>query len=108
MASILRLFVYFLASTLLVLFLLPLVDPYGRVDSFIFVQWNKMFGRHSENISYTDESAWTFYRVQFGSKPGVTVYGWPAKGGLYVLRHCTGLELDFLGLSRFEDQVWPG
>lgn len=36
------------------------------------------------------------------------MYVWPANGGLYVLRHCTGLELDFLGLSRFEDKVRPG
>lgn len=116
MASISRLLVYFFASTLLVLFLLPVVDPYNRVETFVLVQWYKLFRRHSENISYpevscpgkTDESPWTYYRVQFGSEPGVTVYGWPAKGGLYVLSDCTGLDLDFLGLNRFEDKVRPG
>jgi hypothetical protein len=36
------------------------------------------------------------------------VYGWPAKGGLYVLEDCVGLELDFLGLDRFEDKMRPG
>ncbi|KAA8650407.1 hypothetical protein EYZ11_012261 [Aspergillus tanneri] len=32
---------------------------------------------------------------------GVTVYGWPSKGGLYALYDCLGVELEFLGFDRF-------
>lgn len=41
------------------------------------------------------------YRVNFGSGPGVSVTGWPGKGGLYVLGPCFAVELDFLQLDRF-------
>ncbi|GCB28263.1 hypothetical protein AAWM_11148 [Aspergillus awamori] len=42
-----------------------------------------------------------------GSGPGVTVYGFPSKGGLYVLHNCLGVELDFLGLDRFRTTERP-
>jgi hypothetical protein len=40
-------------------------------------------------------------RTSFGAGPGTSVYGWPSKGGLYVLASCDGVELDFLQLDRF-------
>ncbi|RDK45500.1 hypothetical protein M752DRAFT_333330 [Aspergillus phoenicis ATCC 13157] len=42
-----------------------------------------------------------------GSGPGITVYGFPSKGGLYVLHNCLGVELDFLGLDRFGSTERP-
>jgi len=112
-----KLLLYFLASTLLVFLLLPIVDPYACIESFAMAQMYKLSRKlkgqdpssSSENICIIeDESSWPVYKVIYAAKPGVTVFGWPAKGGLYVLRDCLGLELDFLGLSRFEDTVWPG
>lgn len=41
------------------------------------------------------------HRTSFGAGPGTLVFGWPSKGGLYVLRGCGGVELDFLQLDRF-------
>lgn len=40
-------------------------------------------------------------RVSFGIGPGATVQAWPSKGGFYT-HHCSVVELDFLGLDRFE------
>lgn len=40
-------------------------------------------------------------RVNYGHDAGVTVYGWPSKGGVYTLRDCLGVELEFLGFDRF-------
>ncbi|PWY80847.1 hypothetical protein BO94DRAFT_470594 [Aspergillus sclerotioniger CBS 115572] len=37
----------------------------------------------------------------FGTGPGTRVYGYPSKGGYYRLDDCLGIELDFLGLDRF-------
>ncbi|GFF32844.1 hypothetical protein IFM46972_03696 [Aspergillus udagawae] len=45
--------------------------------------------------------------VAYGSGPGVKVLGYPSKGGIYVLRDCFGVELDFLGLDRFNDTERP-
>jgi hypothetical protein len=45
--------------------------------------------------------------VAYGSGPGVNVFGYPSKGGVYVLRNCFGVELDFLGLDRFNDTERP-
>lgn len=42
------------------------------------------------------------YRFSYGSGPGVDIYGWPSKGGVYVLHNCLGVELDFLGYNRFD------
>lgn len=44
---------------------------------------------------------WTY----FSNGPEVVaVFGYPSKGGVYILTGCFGLELDFLGLRRFEDK----
>lgn len=43
----------------------------------------------------------------YGSGPGVMVLGYPSKGGVYVLRNCFGIELDFLGLDRFNNTERP-
>lgn len=40
-------------------------------------------------------------RTEFGDK-GTIVYGWPSTGGIWVHEECYGVELNFLGLSRFE------
>ncbi|KGO45363.1 hypothetical protein PEX1_058290 [Penicillium expansum] len=45
--------------------------------------------------------------VSHGSGPGVTVYGFPSKGGIYVLHDCLGVELDFLRHDRFQDTPRP-
>lgn len=42
-----------------------------------------------------------FPRSGFGESVGATAYGWPMKGGYYTL-DCSVVELDFLGLDRFE------
>jgi hypothetical protein len=47
------------------------------------------------------------FRVEFASGPGVTVLGWPSKGGIYVLSPCFGVELDFLELDRFHNTERP-
>lgn len=39
--------------------------------------------------------------------PGVTVLEFPSKGGIYVLRNCLGVELDFLRHDRFQDSQRP-
>ncbi|KAL7915586.1 hypothetical protein GGI35DRAFT_184605 [Trichoderma velutinum] len=46
-------------------------------------------------------------RAEFARGPGGFVRGWPSKGGLYVLAHCFGVELDFLGLDRFNNTPRP-
>lgn len=43
----------------------------------------------------------------FSCGPGVDVFGYPSKGGVYILTSCFGLELDYLGLSRFENTERP-
>ncbi|PYI10661.1 hypothetical protein BO78DRAFT_270354, partial [Aspergillus sclerotiicarbonarius CBS 121057] len=45
--------------------------------------------------------------ASFGYGPGATVYGYPSKGGRYELDHCFGIELDFLGLDRFNTTPHP-
>lgn len=41
-------------------------------------------------------------RTTFGSRPGAVVRGWPSTGGLYVFVATSGVELDFLGVDRFD------
>ncbi|KAI5367379.1 hypothetical protein Slin15195_G025060 [Septoria linicola] len=40
-------------------------------------------------------------RTTFGVL-ATSVYGWPSTGGVWVHESCYGVELDFLGLSRFQ------
>ncbi len=40
-------------------------------------------------------------RVRFGAGAGAFVHGFPSTGGVYMLS-CSSMELDFLGLDRFE------
>ncbi|RAL02622.1 uncharacterized protein BO80DRAFT_351737 [Aspergillus ibericus CBS 121593] len=47
--------------------------------------------------------SWT----SFGYGPGITVYGYPSKGGTYRLDDCLGIDLDFLGLDRFNRTPHP-
>jgi len=41
------------------------------------------------------------YRTEFTAGSLTTVRGWPSTGGFYILS-CDGVELEFLGLDRFE------
>ncbi|GLB01628.1 hypothetical protein AtubIFM57258_000037 [Aspergillus tubingensis] len=45
--------------------------------------------------------------AEYGLGPGVAVYGFPSRGGFYVLRECVGVELDFLGIDRFGNTERP-
>lgn len=47
------------------------------------------------------------FRVEYGRGPGGVVMGWPAKGGVYVLESCFGVELAFLGVDRFHNTLRP-
>ena len=45
-------------------------------------------------------------RVAYGTKPGARVFGWPAKGGVYILL-VSAVEVEFLGYDRFEHVPRP-
>jgi hypothetical protein len=45
-------------------------------------------------------------RVSYGTKPGARVFGWPAKGGVYILL-ASAVELEFLGYGRFKPVPRP-
>lgn len=45
-------------------------------------------------------------RVSYGIKPGAQVFGWPAKGGVYILL-VSAVEVEFLGYDRFEHVPRP-
>lgn len=47
------------------------------------------------------------FRAGFSGGPGVTVFGFPEKGGLYELSRCFIAELDFLGLDRLRPTPRP-
>lgn len=47
------------------------------------------------------------FRADFTGGPGVVVYGFPAKGGLYELYPCFNVDLDFLGLDRLHPTPLP-
>ncbi|ETS03816.1 hypothetical protein M419DRAFT_57789, partial [Trichoderma reesei RUT C-30] len=46
-------------------------------------------------------------RAEFALGPGGFVRGWPSKGGLYVLDRVFGVELEYLGLDRFNNTPRP-
>lgn len=45
-------------------------------------------------------------RVSYGTRPGASVYGWPAKGGLYTMV-AAAVDLEFLGYDRFQPVPRP-
>ncbi|KAJ6014733.1 hypothetical protein N7540_009324 [Penicillium herquei] len=45
--------------------------------------------------------------LSYGSGPELLVFGYPSKGGVYILHTCFGVELDFLGLDRFNNTERP-
>jgi hypothetical protein len=47
------------------------------------------------------------FRVHFGAGTAAQVKGWPKKGGMFIIGHCTGVELDFLQLDRFSNLLRP-
>ncbi|KXX78445.1 hypothetical protein MMYC01_201423 [Madurella mycetomatis] len=48
-----------------------------------------------------------FSRVSYGAKPGALVFGWPAKGGVYLLTAASAVEIEFLGYGRFQQVPRP-
>ena len=46
-------------------------------------------------------------RVSYGTKPGALVFGWPAKGGVYILTAASAVEIEFLGYDRFKPVPRP-
>lgn len=57
--------------------------------------------------AYCDKKEEERTRVSFGAGPGALVKGWPAKGGIYLLDDCFGIDLDFLKLDRFQETLQP-
>lgn len=72
------------------------IDVCGTADGELTASYNRPTPRNN-------------LRVSFGVKPGVAmVKGFPSTGGVYILPSCSGTELDFLGLDRFETTPRPG
>ena len=46
-------------------------------------------------------------RVSYGTKPGALVFGWPAKGGVYILTAASAVEIEFLGYDQFKPVRTP-
>ena len=44
--------------------------------------------------------------MSYGTKPGARVFGWPAKGGVYILL-ASAVEIEFLGYDRFKQVPRP-
>lgn len=63
--------------------------------------------RSCEHVGDDDNDDDVSYWVAHSSGPGVTVLGFPSKGGVYILRDCLGVELDFLQLDRFKHTPRP-
>lgn len=66
------------------------------------------FGFGSQDIIFVGDECTLGYeepleaaRTIFGGRCTI-VYGWPSTGGVWVHHDCYGVELEFLGLSRFE------
>lgn len=53
------------------------------------------------------ENTFRHFRAKFYLGPGAVLFGWPSKGGVYVLESCFGVELEFLGLDRFQATLRP-
>ena len=66
--------------------------PYPADDQHAEIQYGGI-KRGYENLKLP--------RSCFGFEKGAQVLGWPSTGGIYVLDSCDGVELDFLGLDRF-------
>ncbi|EAQ84553.1 predicted protein [Chaetomium globosum CBS 148.51] len=49
---------------------------------------------------------WARVRVSYHDGPGASVYGWPAKGGIYV-HTASAVEIEFLGFDRFKPVPHP-
>lgn len=58
-------------------------------------------GDTRENVACVTPEPTSNLRSTFGIQPGAFVRGWPSTGGIYVLESCDGVELQFLGLDRF-------
>ncbi|PTB39492.1 hypothetical protein M441DRAFT_143413 [Trichoderma asperellum CBS 433.97] len=71
----------------------------------LHVAWGPYCGPDTDCLS--EEEQLDQFRVEFFRGPGVQVTGWPAKGGVYILERCLGVELDFLGLDRFHNTPRP-
>jgi hypothetical protein len=58
-------------------------------------------GSFGEGVIIHEEQPQDDLRVSFLAKPGAEVKGFPSTGGVYI-HSCSAMELDFLGLDRFE------
>ncbi|KAK4232903.1 CheY-like superfamily [Achaetomium macrosporum] len=62
---------------------------------------SRLVTRQYRRAEIPDERNNLRLRVRFGTDAGALVNGFPSKGGVYSL-FCSPMELDFLGLDRFE------
>lgn len=98
-------------------FLLRYFDLPEPVANFLFPSFTPKPGKGTCGLERDSALEWTDHHcydptedmpwVSYSSGPGVTVYGFPSTGGIYVLSPCFGIELDFLGLDRFNDTPRP-
>lgn len=64
-------------------------------------EWQPGEAMARERIRRATEPEPPRVRVSFGTGLANAVYGWPSTGG-YLTLTCDGVELDFLGIDRFE------
>lgn len=81
------------------------IQPMNMTGKKLHVAWGPYCGPDTDCLS--EEEPLDQFRVEFLRGPGVQVTGWPAKGGVYILERCLGVELDFLGLDRFHNTPRP-
>lgn len=60
-----------------------------------------IYGDHDPPLRDPDDVPLAAVRSEFGART-TSVFGWPSTGGLWVHSECYAVELDFLGLPRFE------
>lgn len=92
----------FAAMTLLAFIVFPWLTP-ASAQSRVAMTDNSWDAKEDS----TDLPLSINFIVQFASGPGADVFGWPSRGGIYVLSPCFGVELDFLELDRFCDKSRP-
>ncbi|KAL7802069.1 hypothetical protein V8C44DRAFT_345971 [Trichoderma aethiopicum] len=88
----------------------PLDEPFEYTDYNDMIIWGKpQPGMEPEWSDYLRgyDGRHPELRAEFALGPGGFVRGWPSKGGIYVLSHVFGVELEFLGLDRFNNTARP-
>lgn len=56
-----------------------------------------------QNHSNDELQLWAYYDLG----PGVAVTGWPSQGGMYTLKVCSRVDLEFLELDLFNNASRP-